>query len=230
MARINLDPGPEPGSKNYVLAQLVNLDSSEFGDTVAAAIQQRTGSAQNLVLISALLNEALTVSEQVAQASGRATNVRSALEQVQLSKHIRTQAHRAVLAQPMLDSNAVSRALGRSGNNAREAASKLRLAGKLLGVQDNTNAYLFPEWQIDQEGRRVFPVAAEINLLLDALNDPWGIASWWISPTDRLNGDAPKDLLGTKDDGDLFVLARALRGDHDAPDRDSADAMAETAR
>lgn len=223
MSRMNLDPGPKPGSKDDVLARLVDLDASDFGDTVAAAIRQRTGSAQNLVLISALLDEALTANEQVAAASGRATDVRSALEQVQLSKHIRTQAHRAVLAQPMLDSSAVSKALGRSGNNAREAASKLRLAGKLLGVQDTTNAYLFPAWQIDQAGRRVFPVAAEINLLLDALDDPWGVASWWISPTDRLNGDAPKDLLGTEDDGDIVVLARALRGDHGATEHNASE-------
>lgn len=29
----------------------------------------------------------------------------------------------------------------------------------------------------------VLPVVAEVNQLLDAASDPWGVASWWLSPS-----------------------------------------------
>ncbi len=56
-----------------------------------------------------------------------------------------------------------------------------------------------------------WPVVREINELLDAARDPWGVACWWADPHERLDA-APADLLGQGED-DLLRLVAATVGE-----------------
>jgi hypothetical protein len=51
--------------------------------------------------------------------------------------------------------------------------------------------------------------AASVNRLLGASEDPWGVASWWTTPSERLQNRAPKELLGTDEEPLLLELANA---------------------
>ncbi len=108
----------------------------------------------------------------------------------------------------MLESSAVAEALGRTGTNGREAASKLRLASRLVGIRQQ-NKYLYPAFQFDFVDQRVNDNVQMVNRLLDAVDDPWGVSSWWVASNPRLEGKAPKDLLGTDREDDLPALARS---------------------
>ena len=52
-------------------------------------------------------------------------------------------------------------------------------------------------------------IVMEVNQVLDAADDPWGVMCWWVDPHARL-GDAPADLLGRGQDGLIRRAARAL--------------------
>jgi hypothetical protein len=87
----------------------------------------------------------------------------------------------SVLERPMLDSTQVSRALGQSPKS-RNAASRLASSGAVVALPVGGKK-LFPAFQFDVEHHRVRPIVEEINSLLDARTDPWGVASWWLSKT-----------------------------------------------
>ena len=58
-------------------------------------------------------------------------------------------------------------------------------------------------------GGHPYPVVTQINVLLDAGDDPWGVADWWLG----LNGwiDAiPAESIGRVDDETLIAAARAV--------------------
>jgi hypothetical protein len=64
-----------------------------------------------------------------------------------------------------------------------------------------------PAFQFDGAGRPV-PVVLEINRLLDAQGDPWGVADWWLCANLWLDG-VPAELLGNVDDRILVMAAEA---------------------
>ena len=61
---------------------------------------------------------------------------------------------------------------------------------------------VYPAFQFDEHDR-LLPIAAEINELLGAAEDPWGVADWWLSEDASL-GARPVDLIG------------GVRADHDS--------------
>jgi hypothetical protein len=65
----------------------------------------------------------------------------------------------------------------------------------------------WPRFQFDPSGQPR-AVVTQINLLLDADRDPWGVADWWLGPNAWLDA-TPADLLGQADDGRLVDAARA---------------------
>jgi len=79
----------------------------------------------------------------------------------------------------------------------------IRLPGPGARVQ-------LPAFQFAPAGRP-WDVVMEVNQLLDAADDPWGVTCWWVDPHARL-GDAPADLLGRGQDGLIMRAARALAG------------------
>ena len=192
----------------HAAAVLATLPSEELAITLESAMSERLGVQKAAVLrvyIAALLDE----DEQVGRIAGPARNVIAHMDvQARRQLLIRSAAHHMVLQEPMLESSAVAEALGRTGTNGREAASKLRLASRLVGIRQQ-NKYLYPAFQFDFVDQRVNDNVQMVNRLLDAVDDPWGVSSWWIASNPRLEGKAPKDLLGTDREDDLPALARS---------------------
>ncbi|MFJ3921979.1 hypothetical protein [Streptomyces sp. NPDC090022] len=56
-------------------------------------------------------------------------------------------------------------------------------------------------------GGRPRPVVREVNLLLGAGQDPWGVADWWLSPNAALDA-VPADLLDGPGEDALLPAAR----------------------
>jgi hypothetical protein len=81
----------------------------------------------------------------------------------------------------MLDSTTVSRVLGRSATS-RNTASRLAASGTVIALPASGHK-LYPAFQFDSGRQQVRPIVAEINRALGAEDDPWGVASWWLSPT-----------------------------------------------
>lgn len=122
---------------------------------------------------------------------------------------LRGQVQNRILQERLLDADAVGTLLGsQSESNLRQYANTQRLRGELLGIP-RLNAYLYPEFQFDTARGRIYETARSINQQLDAKNDPWGVASWWTTSSERLGNRAPKDLLGTDDEPELRLLADA---------------------
>jgi len=116
-------------------------------------------------------------------------------------------AREAVLREGVADADQVGQWLGGSGNAIRDKASKARRAGKLLGL-DVSGRTKYPIFQIDPAQARIRPGVAEANAQLNAKADPWGVASWWLSPSGWLaDGRRPADLAIA---GDRELLQRLV--------------------
>jgi hypothetical protein len=113
-----------------------------------------------------------------------------------------------IYQQKMVDADSASQLLGSTSSNLRQYANKQRLDSVLLGVPYK-NSYLYPAFQFDVGRKRVIPVVERVNKLLEANKDPWGVASWWTTPSERLNGRCPHELLGSIDEQKIEDLARA---------------------
>ncbi len=73
--------------------------------------------------------------------------------------------------------------------------------GNYNGVRD-----AFPAFQFNENARCLHTHVVTINKLLAAGNDPWGVASWWLSPNGRLeNKVTPASLLGTSEGDEVLV-------------------------
>jgi hypothetical protein len=81
-------------------------------------------------------------------------------------------------------------------------AGLIRLTGR-----DSTSS--FPDFQFDPVTGEPRPVVQEINRLLLADEDPWGVADWWLAGNVWLQG-TPADLIGDVPDEMLLDAARAL--------------------
>jgi len=113
----------------------------------------------------------------------------------------------------LLTAAAVSRLLGSTSKNPRQLANRRRASGQLLGVP-HRNQYLYPSFQVDAEHMRLRDAAVDVNVLLGAANDPWGVASWWLAPNGRIGGVAPADLLGNEErEPEIVELARSIAHD-----------------
>lgn len=71
---------------------------------------------------------------------------------------------------------------------------------------DTEHGTAFPAFQFDSEGALV-PIVGEINALLGAREDPWGVADWWLGDEPAL-GARPADLVsGSPADHDRLRIA-----------------------
>lgn len=120
---------------------------------------------------------------------------------------VRGLARARVFDEEMFTASAVSTLLGSRSQNPRQYANKLRSRSEIVGVP-HQNQYLYPAFQFDAEHHRIRPGAARVNTILRAAEDPWGVASWWISPNGSLHGRAPKELL-TEPDGETILVESA---------------------
>lgn len=107
---------------------------------------------------------------------------------------VRGQAEAAILDTPMLTAAEVGRVLGSKSKNPREFARGLRERGDVVALRSG-NRFLFPAFQFCEARHEVWPVAAEVNRALGAVDDPWGTASFWLTRDGHL-GARPADLVG----------------------------------
>lgn len=128
---------------------------------------------------------------------------RSALEQARLQG----EAIEAIWREPMLKPGDAALALGARETN-REKVRRLRERSALLGLPSGSG-FLYPAFQFDIARRRLFPEVIEVNELIDAAGDPWGVASWWMAENARMAG-RPVDCVGTERAHDLVEAAGAL--------------------
>ncbi len=153
------------------------------------------------------MESALNAQDAVAAMSGGPTEV---LTLIHRENVVRAGARNKVLDEPMLEAEGVADVLGSRSVNRKQSASRNRRGGALLGVPV-ANRYLFPAFQFDVAHQRIHPTAVEVNRLLGAADDPWGVASWWVSPNARLKGRRPADALAEKGcDDEVFGAARAV--------------------
>jgi hypothetical protein len=69
--------------------------------------------------------------------------------------------------------------------------------------------YAYPQFQFDPETHDVYEEVRRANVLLGAVGDPWGVASWWIAPNDRIDA-RPVELIGTSRASEIGQAAQAL--------------------
>lgn len=126
-----------------------------------------------------------------------------------------TTAWRVALASDWPTPSAVSRMLGSTAANASSLATKLRSAGRLLGVYLTTSpaGYRFPPWQF-QDGQPVAHLAEILGMLrkhtlfhaTDRRTAGWAEVEWFLTPHPLLGDVAPAALLTSAPDR---VLAAA---------------------
>jgi len=80
-------------------------------------------------------------------------------------------------------------------------------ASGLIRLEDVDDQRLLPDFQFDPDGRP-WPVVLDVNRILAAGDDPWGVTSWWVDAHAGL-GTAPYRLLGNHHDDVLRRLARS---------------------
>ena len=97
------------------------------------------------------------------------------------------------------------RVLAPRAGESRTLVKKLRDEGVLLGLPLGRRPdYHYPAFQFDTVHHRVWPIVAYANRKLGAAEDPWGVTSWWRTPSDILDGRTPLQEL---EDGDLTEIA-----------------------
>jgi hypothetical protein len=150
----------------------------------------------------------LLVTERNLEQLSRPSPLREHLDQTAIV----AEAMRAVRSEKMLTATEVSNLRGsRSTTNPRQYAARLRREGDLLALPIRKNSFEYPAFQFDRRGQ-IFPVARKVNALLGAASDPWGVASWWVSPHGALPHSAsPRTLLGKQDEM-LMAIAKAEVG------------------
>lgn len=90
----------------------------------------------------------------------------------------------------------VGRIVAPTAREPRSTVQRLREASKVLGLPLGQRPdYHYPQFQFDERRHEVKPVVAYANVRLGAVGDPWGVASWWITPSELFDGRSPLDLL-----------------------------------
>jgi hypothetical protein len=83
------------------------------------------------------------------------------------------------------------------------------LAG-LIRLDADDGSVRLPAFQFDDRGAPRLLVL-EINQALDAADDPWGVADWWLGANAWLAA-VPADMVGVVDDSVLLATAHAETG------------------
>jgi hypothetical protein len=75
----------------------------------------------------------------------------------------------------------------------------------LIRLPDDDGTVRIPAFQFDPNGVPR-PLVLQINRVLDVLDDPWGVADWWLGENAWLQA-APAGLIGVVDDAVLVATA-----------------------
>ncbi len=206
----------------HSLAETTNEADRErlFADFVAEYARTLPSAGRHWSSIVSLLRSAQLAEGITEQLAGAPRTVVDEIElphfddaEVLAESALRAGVRSRVYETELLTAAAVSRLLGSVSKNPRQLANRWRASGRLLGVPYR-NQYLYPAFQVDAEHMRLRDAAAEVNVLLGAADDPWGVASWWLAPNGRIGGAAPADLLGDAGrEPEIAELARSIAHD-----------------
>lgn len=149
--------------------------------------------------VSSLLRSSLAAEDVRASLAGEAAVVD--LEEVELTSddvlriaRVQGEAEGSVLRHDMVEASALARLLGSTSSNPREFARSVRSRGDVVALP-RPGGYVYPLFQVNASRREIWPIAAELNRLLGAVDDPWAVASWWFTKDSRL-GAEPHALVG----------------------------------
>jgi hypothetical protein len=207
------DPSPGlAGAAAYLFARAAgkpppSVEKESLTEGVAELLRELLPDNAAPDVIAAL--RAATVAQDVTRAlAGEPQHILRA-DDVLREARILGEAQNWISKERMLDAEAVGALLGsQSETNRRQYANAQRQRGDLLGLP-RLNTYLYPAFQFDIARRCVRETAVRVNRLLGANEDPWGVASWWTTPSERLGSRPPKELLGTEEEHLLVELASA---------------------
>lgn len=105
----------------------------------------------------------------------------------------------------MINSKEVARILAPTSEANRSVAQKRRAAGDLIGLPIGTRPnYLYPAFQFDTQRHKIHDVVRHANRRLYVDSDPYGAASWWLTPVEVLDWNSPFEDLEA---GNLTVIA-----------------------
>jgi hypothetical protein len=107
---------------------------------------------------------------------------------------------------PLLDVEEARRVLHLK--NAREVGA-LQTKGQLLALSSFDGQTLYPAFQLSPSGKPYPEVARVLEIFSGAVETPYTIASWFVSPQDLLNDKTPAAWL--QEGGDPTLLLEAAR-------------------
>lgn len=138
----------------------------------------------------------LNIAERIAGEPRRIVDLSTAADDSLRQARIAGEAMAAIWQEELLTSSEAALRLGAKSSN-REKVGSYRRRSSLLGLpRDGGRQYLYPVFQFDPQRQEIRSEVRQVNELLDAANDPWGVASWWVSPHGMLDS-RPMDLVGT---------------------------------
>ena len=161
---------------------------------------------QDLASLSDYLMWQIDIEQDLGGDARRA--VERVFDELAAQSRLRTEARAAILAEPMFAEKDAAAVLGIDQPGAVES---LRVSSLLLAIPSD-GGYLYPRFQFDTQRRAIHNTASEVNQLLEANKDPWGVAGWWLYSNDRV-GARPADLLGDRQPQGDSGCAAAGAGD-----------------
>ena len=98
-----------------------------------------------------------------------------------------------------LTANEVETILVHDASHQVPTVRESRVSGHVIGLPDRASSDLYPAFRLDRHQHRVNPVVAYANCALHATVDPYGIASWWLTATELLDGNSPTPRTDLRD-------------------------------
>lgn len=198
--------GPSGKFFEYIAAVLQD-EESDVLDAAASLAARHQALEGDESLLRGWLALFVLRSDLVRQLGGEPRHVLDEAGQALVAQaRLQGEAIQTIWREPMLEPKDAAVALGARATN-REKVRQYRERSWLLGLPFG-RGYLYPAFQFDHERRDAFAEVRAVNERLEAANDPWGVASWWVSRHARL-GARPADLVGTHRGDDLVAVAAA---------------------
>lgn len=193
---------------DLLASRLTTADDSHWLELAAWCAARHSELEHDERRVRSLLTLLASRHELTRQIGGRPREVFDTAEYHELTQaRLRGEAMEAIWQVPMLEPSGAAVAMGAKPAN-REIVRQRRMRSWLLGLPRG-RGYLYPVFQFDHLREDIFPEVRAVNELLGAADDPWGVASWWVSTNARVD-TAPMELVGSDRSDDLPILARAV--------------------
>lgn len=196
---------------HQVISSLVGTFRKERLFEIAADVASRhphlTGQGERLRSLLAFQARRLEIVRDVAGGPREVQGVEDVLNTSARQAALAGAALGRIWQERMLNPAAAAVALGAKPTN-REKVRQYRKRSWLLGLPRDRGR-LYPAFQFDRDQKNVNAHARRVNEMLGARDDPWGVASWWVSSNDLLAA-APRDLLGTPRADEVVRAANSL--------------------